>query len=280
MTSKNLSVSIIIPVYNEENYLRQCLEAIMAQIEPADEVIVVDNNSTDKTVEIANEFGFVKLLHEKKQGVFHSRNKGFNAAKSEIIGRIDADTRLDPDWTRRVKQIFLDDQVAAATGPVYWYDMPLKDKNYLAEHAFKGLLYKYDKEFPFLLGANMAIRKSVWQKINHQLCNNKNMHEDMDLAIHLYQNREPIVYDSGMRAGASSRRFDSGPEDFYRYSEMMRTSFAEHDMNPVGAKVATAAYTLGYVTLYPLRRAYNDKNNRRSLRQLIRGNKPRKNPMH
>jgi len=280
MTTKNLSVSIIIPVYNEENYLRQCLEAIVAQIEPADEVIVIDNNSTDKTVEIAKEFDFVKLLREKKQGVFYARNKGFDAAKSEIIGRIDADTRLDPDWTRQVKRIFLDDQVAAATGPVYWYDMPLKDKNYLAEHAFKGLLYKYDKEFPFLLGANMAIHRNVWRKISHQLCNNKNMHEDMDLAIHLYQNKEPIIYDSDMRAGASSRRFDSGPEDFYRYSEMMRTSFAEHDMNPVGAKVATAAYTLGYVTLYPLRRAYNDKNNRRSLMQLIRGNKARKNPMH
>ncbi len=277
--SQTLSVSIIIPVYNEEHHLRQCLEAIADQHEAPDEVIVVDNNSTDKTVEIAKSFPFVRLLTAKKQGVFYARNKGFDAAKSDIIGRIDADTRIDPDWIRQVKRIFLDDQVAAATGPVYWYDMPLKEKNYFAEHAFKGLLYKYDKDYPFLFGSNMAIRRSEWRQIKSELCDNKAMHEDMDLAIHLYLRERHIVYDSHMRAGASTRRFDSGPEDFYRYSEMMKTSFAEHDMNPVGAKVAIAAYTLGYVTLYPLRRAYDDTRERRSLRRLILGNKPRKNPM-
>lgn len=278
--SRNLSVSIIIPVYNEENHLRQCLDAIAAQDEAPDEVIVVDNNSTDETVEIAKSYDFVRVLNEHRQGVFHARNKGFNTSTADIIGRIDADTRLDTDWTRQVKRIFLDDQVAAATGPVYWYDMPLKEKNYFAEHAFKGLLYKYDKDYPFLFGSNMAIRQSEWRQVRSDLCDNKAMHEDMDLAIHLYLREQHIVYDSHMRAGASTRRFDSGPEDFYRYSEMMKTSFAEHDMNPVGAKVAIAAYTLGYVTLYPLRRAYDDKKQRRSFTRLLRGNKPRKNPMH
>lgn len=276
----SLSLSVIIPVYNEEDHLRQCLDAIAAQHEAPDEVIVVDNNSSDNTVEIAKSYSFVKVLSEKKQGVFHARNTGFNRAASDIIGRIDADTRLDPDWTHQVKRIFLDDQVAAATGPVYWYDMPLKERNYFAEHAFKSLLYKYDKGYPFLFGSNMAIRRTEWWKVRGELCDNRAMHEDMDLAIHLYQNERPIVYDSYMRAGASTRRFDSGPEDFYRYSEMMKTSFAEHDMNPIGAKVAIAAYTLGYVTLYPLRRAYDDKQQRRSFRRLILGNKPRKNPMH
>ena len=277
--SQKVSVSIIIPVYNEEHHLRECLKAIKNQTEKPDEVIVVDNNSTDKTLEIAKAFPFVIILHQKKQGVFYARNKGFDTAKSDIIGRIDADTRLDSDWVQKVKQIFLDDQVAAATGPVYWYDMPLKEKNYFAEHAFKGLLYKYDKEFPFLLGANMAIRRSEWQKVKRELCDRKDMHEDMDLAVHLYLNQRHIVYDAKMRAGASSRRADSGPEAFFNYSEMMRNTFSGHDMNPVGAKVAIAAYTLGYVTLFPLRRAYDDKKQRRSLLRLIRGNKPRKNPM-
>lgn len=278
--SQKLSLSIIIPVYNEEDHLRQCLDAIAAQQEAPDEVIVVDNNSTDKTVEVAKEYDFVTLLSERKQGVFYARNKGFDAATSEVIGRIDADTRIDPDWVQQVKRIFLDDQVAAATGPVYWYDMPLKEKNYFAEHAFKGLLYKYDKDFPFLLGANMAMRRDEWRAIKKELCDNKRMHEDMDLAVHLYLNERHIVYDSHMRAGASTRRFDSRPGDFYRYSEMMKTTFAEHEMNPVGAKVAVAAYTLGYVMLYPLRRSYDEKTKRRSIKNLIRGNKPRKNPMH
>lgn len=278
--SQNLSLSIIIPVYNEEDHLAPCLDAIAAQSEMPDKVIVVDNNSTDKTVEIAKSYPFVTLLIEKTQGVQHARNRGFAAAKTDLIGRIDADTRLDPGWTRHVKRIFQDGQVAAATGPVYWYDMPLKEKNYFAEHAFKSLLYKYDKEYPFLLGANMAIRRQEWGRVKDELCDQRDMHEDMDLAVHLYLNKRHIVYDSKMRAGASSRRVDSGPEAFFRYSEMMKNTFANHDMNPVGAKVAIAAYTLGYVTLFPLRRAYDDKKQRRSLMRLLKGNKARKNPMH
>lgn len=276
---KKLSLSIIIPVYNEEDHLRQCLDAVARQQEAPNEVIVVDNNSTDKTLEIANSYNFVKVITEPIQGVYHARNTGFDITECDVIGRIDADTRIDPDWTIQVKRIFQDDQVAAATGPVYWYDMPLKQKNYFAEHAFKSLLYKYDKEYPFLFGSNMALRKKVWDSIKPELCNNKKIHEDMDIAIHLYLKKQHILYDPKMRAGASSRRADSGPEEFFRYSEMMKNSFSEHDMNPLGAKVAIAAYTLGYVTLYPLRRSYDDKQEKRTLSRLIRGNKPRKNPM-
>lgn len=276
---KSLTLTLVIPVYNEESHLKACLEAVAAQADKPDEVIIVDNNSTDKTVEIAKSFPFVKVFNEKEQGVTHARNTGFNLAQSDIIGRIDADTRIDKNWVARLRKVFADNKVAAATGPVYWYDMPLKEKNYIAEHAFKKLLYKYDKEFPFLLGANMAIRRTEWEKIRNNLCHDKDIHEDMDLAIHLYQNGRHIVYDASLRAGASARRFDSGPEAFFEYSDMMRDSFAKHDMNPTGAKVAIAAYSFGYLVLSPLRKAYDDKSGKRSLRHLFkRGNAPRSNP--
>ena len=276
---KTLTLAIVIPVFNEQSHLKSCLEAIAKQSDMPNEVIVVDNNSTDDTIAIAKQFEFVNLIVEKKQGVLNARNTGFSKVKSDIIGRIDADTRIDKDWTRQVLRIFSDEDVAAATGPVYWYDMPLKEKNYVAEHAFKKLLYKYDKEFPFLLGANMAVRKSVWDQVSSELCPDKTIHEDMDLAIHLYLDNEHIVYDAGMRAGASSRRFDSGPEAFFAYSEMMTNSFAIHDMNPIGAKVAIAAYSFGYLALSPLRRAYDDDSGRRSIKRLFKkSNTPRNNP--
>src|SRR4051812_35670716 len=99
---KPFTISIIIPVYNDADHLRACLETIAAQIVPADEVIVVDNNSTDGSAAVARSFPFVRLIHEKQQGICFARNAGFNASTADIIGRIDADSRLPAHWTRHV----------------------------------------------------------------------------------------------------------------------------------------------------------------------------------
>lgn len=277
--SKALTLSIIIPAYNEENHLGMCLDSIAAQSVMPDEVIVVDNNSSDKTADIAKTYPFVRLLREPQQGVTFARDTGFNAAQSDIIGRIDADTRLAKDWVTRVKKTFADNEFAAVTGPAFFYDMPLAPRNYLADHAFKGPLYKYDKDFPFLFGTNMAIRASAWALIKSEVCNDKNIHEDMDIAIHLHLHDSKILYDPKLRAGMSARRFDDKPKDFYRYITMMQNSFTKHDMKPIGARVAIAAYTMGYVVLWPLRRAYDPRTGKRSARQLLRGHIARKNPM-
>lgn len=274
-----ISVSIVIPVYNEENHLEACLKAIAKQKVKPLEVIVVDNNSSDKSVKIAKSFRFVTVLTEPKQGVLFARNRGFDAAKGDVIGRIDGDTVIDANWVQELQRIFTDSTVAAATGPVYWYDMPLKEKNYIAEHMIKGLIYKYGKEFPFLLGANMAVRAEDWKFINPKLCSSRNMHEDMDLAIHLFKANQRILYDPKLRAGASTRRFDVGLEDFYHYSEMLHKAFSSHKMSTTGAKAAIAAYHFWYFLLYPLRRSYDQETGRRSLKQLVKGHKARKNPM-
>src|SRR5688572_3020117 len=92
------TVSIVIPAYNEENHLRLCLEAVARQTVKPLEVIVVDNNSTDATAAIARSFPFVTLLSEKRQGPQPARDRGYNAAHGEIIGRLDADSIVALDW--------------------------------------------------------------------------------------------------------------------------------------------------------------------------------------
>ncbi|HSW98193.1 MAG TPA: glycosyltransferase family A protein [Candidatus Saccharimonadales bacterium] len=106
-----MKVSVIIPVYNEEAYIHACLESVINQKEPADEIIVVDNNSIDNTPTIAKAFPEVKIVKEAKQGMIPARNKGFNSAKYEIIAKIDADTRVSPDWIQRIKKNFQDESI-------------------------------------------------------------------------------------------------------------------------------------------------------------------------
>jgi glycosyltransferase involved in cell wall biosynthesis len=83
----NLKISLVIPCYNEEDGIQSVLEDVSDVV---DEVIVVDNNCTDKTAEIASKMG-AKVIAESKQGYGAAYKKGFSEASGDIITTLDAD---------------------------------------------------------------------------------------------------------------------------------------------------------------------------------------------
>jgi cellulose synthase/poly-beta-1,6-N-acetylglucosamine synthase-like glycosyltransferase len=212
------TISIVIPVYNEAEHLEACLEAIACLRPFPLEVIVVDNNSTDESAELASRFSFVTLLHESRQGVVHARNQGFNAACGDIIGRIDADTVLPPDWVNQVRQILADDNVSAVSGSAHYYDFGLSKIADTVDSYCRLRLANSLKDNNYLWGANMAIRRSAWLKVSSQLCNKALIHEDFDLAIHLQKLGLTVKYDQNLTANVSSRRIDSSFMDYIRYT--------------------------------------------------------------
>lgn len=276
--NKSLTLSLVIPVYNEEHHLRACLDAVAAQTEMPDEVLIIDNNSTDDTVEIAACYSFVRIIKEKKQGVVYARNTGFNAAKSTVIGRIDADTLLPPNWAAIVRGAFNNQITDAVTGPVYYYDMPLSSVNYRLDNLFRTIMKTKMDQFPFLYGSNMAIRRAAWQEVASKTCTAKSIHEDLDLAIHLQESGLGITYRPDLRCGVSARRYDDTLNDFSGYMKMYVDSYRMHDRQGLMPFVAVTAFTTGYIALQPLRRSYDPKTGKRSLKQLVKGHTPRKNP--
>ena len=277
--AKPLSVSIIIPVYNEADYLKACLQAVERQTVKPLEVIVVDNNSTDNSVAIARSFKSVKVLNEKRQGALYARTAGFNAAKGQVIGRIDADTRLEPDWVERLQQVMSDRLIAAVTGSSHWYDMPGSPGNHWVEDFFKNLLFKHQKNFPFLFGTNMAVRKTAWNTIKNQLCDKAYIFEDADLAIHLFQNGQKLLYDIRLRAGMSARRYSDKPRAFWRYIRLQSVTYKQHGIHTLGSSIAVVVYVVGYIILRPLSLAYDAKTGHYSLVKLFKKpNKARRHP--
>lgn len=279
MSDNPLTLSIVIPVYNEAQYLRSCLDAIAAQTTAPDEVIVVDNNSTDNSVEIAASYSFVTIMHEQRQGVIHARGRGFDAAKSDLIGRIDADTHLPEKWCRTVKELMKDEYYAAANGPVGYYDMPFPRKNYWIDHQVRQKLYLGAPEFPFLFGSNCVLRKAAWQKVHGKVCSQRHIHEDLDLAIHLKLAGLHILYDRCMLAGTSARRYEDGYKAFSRYMGMFVETYHHHKIGRVVPRIATSVYWFGYVLVRPWRLAYDDRTGKRSWRRLLHRHRARKNPM-
>lgn len=180
---KPLTLSIIIPVYNEENYLRACLESIAAQSVMPDEVIVVDNNSTDSSVAIAEEFAFVRVMAEAEQHQVYAQAAGFAAASSEIIGRIDADSILPDKWVENVKSHFSDNPgTVALTGGGIPYDMFLSRLSKFGFDTFFSIS-RFMSGHKLLWGANCAFRKDAWVKVADKTSLRQDIWEDFDLSF-------------------------------------------------------------------------------------------------
>lgn len=108
-------ISVIIPAYNGRQTLPACLETLQRQTHPPDEIIVVDDGSTDGTAVVAARFG-VTVLSQANAGPAAARNHGAQAAHSDILLFTDADCVPAPDWIERMVAPFADPTVAGAKG--------------------------------------------------------------------------------------------------------------------------------------------------------------------
>lgn len=95
-------VSIIVPAYNAERTLAECLYALAQQDYPALEIIVVDDGSTDRTGEIARDFEGVTYIRQENAGPAAARNRGAAAAKGAWLAFTDSDCVAEPDWINQL----------------------------------------------------------------------------------------------------------------------------------------------------------------------------------
>lgn len=183
-----MKVSVVIPAYNEEATLGDCLESLANQSVKADEIIVVDNNSTDKTRQIAENFG-ARVISQPVQGIMPATYAGMMASSGDIIARCDADCIVPLDWIVRIKREFsCRPDMAALTGPgdfyhIDRYQVVLARVFYM--QAYFLLVGSALAHWP-LFGSNLAIRRSVWLSIHDKLhWQRTDIHDDMEISIHL-----------------------------------------------------------------------------------------------
>ncbi len=96
MSGTGPTVSVIIPAHQAERFMAESIESVLAQDRPADELVIVDDGSTDRTAEIAGSFGdrvhLVRLIENRGEAA--ARNAGLQVARGEAIAMHDADDRM------------------------------------------------------------------------------------------------------------------------------------------------------------------------------------------
>jgi glycosyltransferase involved in cell wall biosynthesis len=106
-----LAVSVVIPNYNYGRFLSEAVESVLAQTYPCHEIIVVDDGSTDESLEILAKYeGKVRVIEQKNCGVGIARNTGVENSTGDLIAFLDADDHWEKDKIERQIQQFLEDQ--------------------------------------------------------------------------------------------------------------------------------------------------------------------------
>lgn len=111
-------ISVIIPAYNAAAFLPDLIDALKAQTQEPLEYLLVDDGSSDHTVDLAASF-FTVLKTPKNMGPAAARNVGMQAASGKVFAFIDADCRPRPDWIETAEALMADDAVRVITGGVF-----------------------------------------------------------------------------------------------------------------------------------------------------------------
>lgn len=142
--SPDVSVSVIVPLYNEERFVRQCLESIIADPLPTMEVLVVDDGSTDGSAEIAKDVATkdsrVRVIDKPNGGYGSAMNRGIDEARGMYIGIVEPDDFVDPDTFTELMRLAEGEVGPDIIKAAYWRvvdpDTP-DERTYVCQYAGK-----------------------------------------------------------------------------------------------------------------------------------------------
>lgn len=202
MIGDRTSLSVVIPARDEERLLGACLDALGAQTDPVDEIIVVDNGSTDRTAATARSRAGVMVVSEPRPGITFARNAGLDAATSTLIARIDADTLVTPTWARAIRSAFSKDpEPAGLAGPAGFTRLSSGDRvvGRVAYRLFREVHEVMIGSGPVMYGHNMAVTRAAWSGIRDLVTSgDRAISEDLDVTLALLHTGRRIAYEPGM----------------------------------------------------------------------------------
>ena len=168
-----MSLSIIIPVHNTEQYLAECLESVLSEIHADDEVILVENGSSDHSWEICQEYSVkhntVKAFQLETAGVSKARNYGISRASGDWITFLDSDDCLDPALIYMAQKLKYDSKADAVLFRYRYLDASYREETSVSEtlkHVDSDLLRrsvlqfgKYEKQ---IIESSSLDNMSIW----------------------------------------------------------------------------------------------------------------------
>ena len=167
-----LSIGVIVCAHNEARYLPACLHSLLAQTRRPDEILVVNNASTDETRAVALQIPHVRVVDEPRKGLVIARETGRLASTGDVLIYVDADCRAPLTWLERIEARFAaDPALLALSGPYRYYDWDWWGRLLIRAYDFTlapatQVLVKYLLRIGTVFyGGNFAVRREALERI-------------------------------------------------------------------------------------------------------------------
>ena len=167
-----LSISVIVCAHNEARYLPACLHSLLAQTRRPDDILVVNNASTDETRAVALQIPHVRVVDEPRKGLVIARETGRLASTGDVLVYVDADCRAPLTWLARIEARFTADAaLLALSGPYRYYDwdwwgrLLIRAYDVTLAPATQVLVKYLLRIGTVFYGGNFAVRREALERI-------------------------------------------------------------------------------------------------------------------
>lgn len=188
-------VSIYIPCFNAEKYIKPCLEGVFSQNYPIDEVFIIDDASTDNTVGMASGFPVKIIRQSENRGLACARNVAIKNAKFDYIASLDADCVPEKNWLNNLMRHF-DAKVVGVGGRLLEEHDNGPIGLWRSIHMKQGWGEKKSSSISFLFGSNCIFKKGVLKDVggyNEKYF--KNNYEDVDISTRIKNKGHVLIYE-------------------------------------------------------------------------------------
>ena len=193
-----MKLTAYIPCFNVEAYVEASIRSLLAQSRPPDEILIIDDGSTDRTVEIASRFPVKIIRHDRNRGLAAVRNTALANATHELIGAIDADVSPATDWFEHLLGPFADPRVVATGGRLIEAFRDAPPDAWRAIHLCQDLgEHRIEMERPShkcLGGFGTVLLKRVVQEVGGYDESFRTNFEDVDLCDRLKRAGHKLVF--------------------------------------------------------------------------------------
>jgi glycosyltransferase involved in cell wall biosynthesis len=158
-------VSLYIPCYNAERYIAKCIEGALRQTRRLEEIIVVDDGSTDRSMEIASRYPVRIVKHKQNRGLAAARNTGVRSSECELVASLDADCIPRPNWLEKMLEGLKSDKVAGVGGKLVELNQTTLPDRWRTLHMLQHHGSRMKINVHFIWGHSTVFRKSALENV-------------------------------------------------------------------------------------------------------------------